>query len=167
MPKTMETFVRYYLGSYAERVSKVALKHLARRLDEAGYTYCCFWAFALKKYEKSKVVHRNFIQSQRVWDSFLKDREQSAVYLKTDVGLDIERFYVESRFKGPIETLEDTTVPLCPVIRYAMSRCLGTPLEQFRETAIQRLREEPGLFDLLTKLEAGLPITKEAVLHNE
>lgn len=162
----MEKFVRYYLGDHAESISSVVLTHLARRLDDANCPYCCFWAFLMNNWEKSKLTYRNFLQSDIVWEKFIKFRIDRVDQTKVFVGLELDRFMTEIRISDVYDVLTGDRVLVSPVVRYTMARCMGVPEElyaQYKDAAIQQLREEPYLI----KAKEGFPITEEEVMRNE
>jgi hypothetical protein len=166
MLNKMRAFVQYYLGKHADSIPDVVLTHLARRLDDTGYTYCCFWCFLLGHWEKNKLIHKNFLTSPKVWQSFLDYRATKPAILKTAVGIELDRFRVEAHDRGPEETLRNTQIAISPLLRYTMAHYLGlTP--EYKEQAIQQLREEPLLFEMMPKLIEWMPITKEEVMRND
>jgi len=166
----MNRIVKYYLGEHAVSVSSVALDHLARRLDDAGIPYCCFWAYLMNKWEKHKVIHRNFLESPKVWHMFLDDRSKKPDQVRVAVGLELRLFNVECNIATPEEVIAKDHLGLSPLIRYLMgiAHSLDESLYmKYRDEARVQLREEPLLFDYLDKMTHVMPITKAEVMNND
>lgn len=166
----MNKVVGYYLGENAISVSSVVLDHLARRLDETGYTYCCFWAYLMRTWEKHKLIHRNFLESPKVWELFLAYRALKPDVVRVDISVELNRFNIECNICEPSEVLADDSVTISPLIRYTMGAAMNLPpeiYEKYRNAARQQLREEPLLFTCLEKVRAVMPITEEEVMNNE
>jgi hypothetical protein len=166
----MKKFVQYYMGPYAESISDIVLTHLARRLDEEGHTYCCFWAYVINNFEPNKLIQKNFLESPKVWQLFLDDRNLQKEFMRIKVNIEIERFDVETRLYTPEEVLVNDTIELSPVLRYTIGKYMTLSPEVYehrRPEAIQQLREEPLLFPLLNNMTESLPISIEEVMQND
>lgn len=170
MHKNMQRIVRYYLDDAVDLIHESVLAQLAGKLDDTDYTYCCFWAHLMSTYEHYKMVYKNFLLSDKVWDRFLDSRFNRIEQVKIRSSIALERFHVESQFYGPDEVVRDEKIKLMPIIRYTMGLSLNLPEDyymKYKEPTKMQLREEPLYFDVLTKLIEYFPITKEEVMRNE
>lgn len=170
MFKQMDKIAHYYLGADADKISHDTLQELVTKLKRTGHTYCSFWAFLLKTYERHKVSYKSFLLSDKIWDRFIDDRNRKPDELRIRCGLELRKFQNEAKLMGFDYVVENDSVRVMPLIKYLMGLCVGVPdsvCDNHKEAAKQQLREEPVLFDILSKLSVFFPITKEEVMRNE
>lgn len=163
----MRRVVEYYLGDYSDRMPVDALAELSEKLNSYSYTYWCFWAFVVSRWEPRKIIYRNFILSQMVWDDFRDFRDKELPRVKVQCALALDKIKAETHIFPPDEVLGDAGFRTPPLIRYIVGSELGLDMEAYRSSAIQQLREEPFLFEVLETFKELFPISEEEVMDNE
>lgn len=124
------------------------LDGLAEWLKQTGHPAAAYFRFLRERYgsHPAMVSPKKLINSKKIFDHFIDERSRELEYFQLDAVLDFESFQARvRRGKEPQTLLEDESLELSPVFRWAMATTLGFygVAIKWRDRAKESLHEHP------------------------